>query len=262
MEIMTYQRSWTLDDIVVRSGGDGRTVEAYAAVFGIDAEVSDQHGHYIETIDRHAFNRTLPNDCRTAMCLYNHGYDVHGKSSALGSVPLGRPLEIRADQRGLFTVTRYNKSELSDAVLESVKNGDITSQSFRGKIYKSTPDRVPMTRGGDLPRITRMSLGLTDYGPTPAAVYREAEITAVRSVQDLAALFTGVDPADLAELLRNLASTAPQDTETPPPAPTPGPGTEDLNVTRDALSGRLEIQHALNRLRAIDLMGAHRNEAT
>jgi HK97 family phage prohead protease len=255
VEIMTYARTWAVEDMVIRSGGDGRTVEAYAAVFGIDTEVKDQHGHYIENIDRSAFNRALPNDRNTAMCLYNHGYTVHGQSSALGSVPIGKPLEIRADQRGLFTVTRYNKSELASATLESIKNGDITAQSFRGKIYKSTPDRVPMGRGGELPRITRTALGLTDYGPTPAAIYREAEIMAVRSGEALAMLLHGLTPEERAELIRTLASTAPStDTETPPPAPS-GPGTEDLDAARsarDVLSGRLEIQRALNRLRAID----------
>ena len=31
-----------------RTGGDGRTVEAYAAVFDDPAEINDHEGHYIE----------------------------------------------------------------------------------------------------------------------------------------------------------------------------------------------------------------------
>src|SRR5258708_37506279 len=45
-----YVRSFPLQDIHVRSSGDGRTVEAYAAVFGVPAEVKDQSGHYMEDI--------------------------------------------------------------------------------------------------------------------------------------------------------------------------------------------------------------------
>jgi hypothetical protein len=50
--MMEYTRSFSLEDISVRSGGDGRTVEAYATVFNTPAEVRDQDGEYIEVIDR------------------------------------------------------------------------------------------------------------------------------------------------------------------------------------------------------------------
>jgi hypothetical protein len=46
-----FVRAWALDDIRIRSGGDGRTVEAYAAVFDTPTEVHDQDGHYNEVID-------------------------------------------------------------------------------------------------------------------------------------------------------------------------------------------------------------------
>jgi hypothetical protein len=46
-----YYRSFPLEDIHVRSGGDGRTVEAYAAVFGAPAKVKDQDGQYMEEMD-------------------------------------------------------------------------------------------------------------------------------------------------------------------------------------------------------------------
>src|SRR5690349_1314009 len=35
----TFTRSYPLDDIRIRSGGDGRTVEAYAAVFDTPSEI-------------------------------------------------------------------------------------------------------------------------------------------------------------------------------------------------------------------------------
>src|SRR5258708_16885209 len=54
-----YFRSFPLEDIHVRSSGDGRTVEAYAAVVGASAEVKDQDGHYMEEIDPAAFSKAI-----------------------------------------------------------------------------------------------------------------------------------------------------------------------------------------------------------
>src|SRR6266700_1443429 len=44
VEAPIYHRAATLEDISIRSSGDGRTVEAYAAVFDTPAEISDPDG--------------------------------------------------------------------------------------------------------------------------------------------------------------------------------------------------------------------------
>jgi hypothetical protein len=131
---------------------------------------------------------------------------VHGTPSEMGSVPLGTPLEIKPDGRGLLTVTRYNKGPFADQVLESIRNGDIKAQSFRGRIVRSDPNgRLPRRRMGQaLPMVTRHELGLTDYGPTPTPVNSGAEIMAVRSVADLADMLAGLDADEREELLRTL----------------------------------------------------------
>lgn len=204
-----YLRSWALDDIIIRSGGDGRTVEAYAAMFDTPYEVRDQHGHYLEVIERSAFNRTLKNGGASRVaCLYNHGMTLHGTPDALASVPLGTPLEVKADTRGLWTVTRYNRSALADATLEAIRAGDIRSQSFRGRIYRSTPTKLPRTvRRADagLPTVVRHELGLSDYGPTPIPVNAGAEILAVRSAGDILDALDDLDDDERAALLDELA---------------------------------------------------------
>lgn len=242
-----FERSFPLDDIVIRSGGDGRTVEAYAAVFDTPTEIRDGHGHYMETIHRSAFNRQIGLGISRVGVYYHHGMTIHGTASELGSVPIGSPVEIRADGRGLRTVTRYNRSELASSVLEAIRNGDITGYSFRGPVYKSTPNRIPRARtGGPLPTVTRTELGLIEYGPTPTPAYTEAGIMAIRSADDfLAALDEEEREQFKADLLR-LASTTPPDQETPPATPNPGPGAEDQPTTGH--SGRLSIRR--NRLRA------------
>ena len=40
-----FVRNYPLEDITIRSGGDGRTVEAYAAVFNVDTEIHDHQGN-------------------------------------------------------------------------------------------------------------------------------------------------------------------------------------------------------------------------
>lgn len=228
-----WSRVFPLDDIQILSrskGGDGRTVEAYAAVFDTPQEIIDEHGHYKEKITRTAFNRALSHGLvNRALCLYHHGFNVvDAKPNPLGQVPLGTPLDIRADRKGLLTVTRYNKSALADAVLESIHNGDIKGQSFRGPIYGSDPVRVPRVRRGDaLPTVTRTELGLRDYGPTPTPYYDGATILAVRA-RDLFADIQELDEVERAELYRMmLATTRDGDPELVAATSNPEPGTQD-----------------------------------
>jgi HK97 family phage prohead protease len=181
-----YSRSFALSGIeILRTSdghGDGRTVEAYAAVFDVPTEITDGQGHYLEVIDRSAFKRTLSHGIDTVGVFYHHGLTLHGTPSDLGSVPIGSPLDISPDARGLRTVTRFNRSDLADAVLEAIRSGDVKGYSFRGKIFKSSPTRVPkVTRSGALPTILRTELGLMEYGPTPTPAYRDAGILAIRS---------------------------------------------------------------------------------
>lgn len=226
-----FARSWALDDIqILRTGdGDGRTVEAYAAVFDTPTEIQDQHGHYNEIIDRTAFNRTLSHGISRVRVFYNHALTMHGTpAEGTGSVPIGSPVDIRADNKGLRTVTRFNRSELADAVLEAIRNGDIQGYSFRGRIIRSNPAKAPRARGGALPTVTRTELGLFEYGPTPMPAYAGASILAVRSQLDEI-------QAGVLALARTITSSTPQGPDDEPATPQQGPGAED---PRDAHSSR------------------------
>lgn len=202
---LTYSRTFPLDDIQISRSGDGRTVEAYAAVFDSPYEVRDAHGHYMEQIERSAFNRTLNGAGKNAMCVYNHGMTIHGTPDGMASLPLGKPLEIRPDGKGLLTVTRYNEGPWADSVLASIRNGDIKAQSFRGSIYRSSPNgKVPRRRNyaDPLPTVTRHELGLSDYGPTPIPVNEASAIVAVRSAADIIQAIQFLDADEREELAR------------------------------------------------------------
>lgn len=189
---VVYHRWYALEDIrILRSadGGDGRTVEAYAAVFDTPARIADHEGEYLEEIDRTAFNRAIDHARRgrdgwNVRVLYNHGYTVQGTPSERFSIPIGVPVDIRPEQRGLLTLTRYNETPLGDEILEAVRSGSVTSQSFSGRIVRSDPALKPGQKyrpaGGRLPLVRRLELGLREYGPTPFPAYADADILGVR----------------------------------------------------------------------------------
>jgi HK97 family phage prohead protease len=194
-----FVRSYPLEDIRILSRAqgseyaDGRTVEAYAAVFDSESEIHDGEGHYMEVIDRTAFNRAIeharPQGSRTAWrtgVFYNHGMTLHGTPSDRFSVPLGSPVDMRVENHGLLTVTRYNNTTLADEILESIRSGDITGHSFTGRIIRSDPSRPARgyrpTARGSLPKVRRLELGLREYGPTPFPAYVDAAVVGVRSM--------------------------------------------------------------------------------
>jgi len=270
----SYVRSFPLEDARIRSG-DGRTVEAYAAVFDVPTVVRDQDGHYNEVIDRTAFNRAItdsaPQGSRTTWrvgVFYNHGRTIYGTPSERGSMPIGSPLEIKADNRGLFTVTRYNRTELADEVLESIREGSLPGYSFQGAFRRSSAvdaagkglTRVP--RGGfragadgQLVTVRRMESSLKEYGPTPFPYYEAAEVIGMRA-EDAAHLLNALDAnerSQLIELLRDGALLdAPEEDssdDSPDPdapsdeglVPDDSPANEAERSSRDSEMARHEI---------------------
>lgn len=189
-------RFYPVDDIriVSRADGDGtgRIVEAYAAVFDEATEIKDHEGHYEETIDRGAFDQVLTQIQRSGRglasavrVLYNHGQTMRGVEAPEFQKPLGKPLEVRPDGRGLLTRTEYGRTPLAEEILEMIRSGSITAQSFVGGIIRSDPElRGPgdkyRSRGGALTRVRRLMLGLREYSPVVYAAYPGAEFLGVR----------------------------------------------------------------------------------
>jgi HK97 family phage prohead protease len=198
--MQSFLRLFPLEDIRILSRAqgaeyaDGRTVEAYAAVFDSPTEIHDGQGQYREVIDRSAFNKAIrdakPQGSRQSWrvgVFYNHAMTIQGTPSERGSMPIGVPLDIRAEERGLLTVSRYAETPLADEVLELIRSGAINSQSFSGRIIRSDPQPgragYQRARNGELMTVRRTELGLREYGPTPFAAYPDAAVLSVRSVQ-------------------------------------------------------------------------------
>jgi HK97 family phage prohead protease len=245
-----FLRMYPLEDItILRSadGGNGRIVEAYAAVFGQEAEIQDHEGHYTEVIDPAAFDTAIEFAGRNkgglpanVKVLYNHGMTVQGTPSERGSMPIGVPLAIRAEARGLLTRTEYNANALAEEVLENIRSGAITAQSFTGRIIRSDPqlrrgDRHRPDSAGNLRTVRRTKLGLREYGPVLWPAYSGAEILGVRMSTPGS---WSPDPDD-----------GEQDPGTPPDE---GPATGGDPLAAGEHSARYH-QHALYRLRSQEL---------
>jgi HK97 family phage prohead protease len=205
-----FSRSVPLDGISIRSGGDGRTVEAYAAVFNTSVRIKDHQGTYQEQISPRAFAKTLSDRGLRFGVFYNHASTVDGTPSESGSIPLGSPVEIRADEKGLLTVVRYNTTSLADEILETIRNGDITGMSFSGRFIASSPEPGPWgyeaRADGSATQVTRNEIALREFGPTPFPAYESAQIVGTRSLSDL---LEGASPADLDMLRAALSPVRP-----------------------------------------------------
>lgn len=187
-----FLRSVPLDDIHIRSGGTGRTVEAYAAVFDELAEIIDGDGHYLEKNAPTAWNKTIADRGGRFPVVYHHGLTIAGTPSERGSVPIGVSTTVRADARGVLTISEYSKSELADEVLEAIRTGSVTAQSYAGRFIKNDP---PVPRGGfragrdgALRTVTRLEVAMREFGPTPFPAFATAAITGIRTEQFVRAL--------------------------------------------------------------------------
>jgi HK97 family phage prohead protease len=174
-------------DVNIRSGGDGRTVEMYAAVWNTPTEIRDNQGHYMEQIAPTAFNRTVSQKGTKFGVFFNHGRTLMGTPSDRYTMPLGLPIEPpRVDERGLLTVTRYSETDLGDEVLQLIKDGAITGQSFSGRFLTSDPmpargGQYKPARDGSLTLVTRSEVAMIEYGPTPFPAYDVPMLVGTRS---------------------------------------------------------------------------------
>lgn len=197
-------RSFAIDDLVVRSDGDGRTVEAYAAVFDAPTEIQDQYGHYYETIDRSAFNGVLSRGVKPAV-FFNHGRDIFGNPSDKWSAPVAVHRSAEPDGRGLRVSSWYVKTPAGDEALELIRSGAVDGFSFSGKPNRSKT--IPATNNG-LPTILRQQLSLVEYGPAVFRAYDDAKVLAIRSEQ-IADQLERMSPEQASELIEVLRSRFP-----------------------------------------------------
>lgn len=109
------------------SGGDGKTLEGYAAVFDADTEINNYEGHFKERITRGAFRKTLRE--RVPVLQFDHGHDTR-----FGNLPIGRFESIKEDKHGLKVQARL--FDHADPIREAIAEGAVSGMSFRFKVVR------------------------------------------------------------------------------------------------------------------------------
>ncbi len=218
------ERYFSLRDMSTRAEAGRNYIDAYAAVFGgAPQEIRDREGHYLETIAAGAFDRTLAQRAQQLQVLFNHGMTMHGTPSDRWTSPIGLPVEVRADEIGLWTVTEMARTDAAMEVYQLAQDGIIRGMSFSGQFLATTAAR-PAKRG-DLPLKTRTEVSLREYGPTPFPMYAAAKVVGVRanldmlSPDELTEYLLTLDEQTRTHIVRALDPAAPRTVPDGPPAP-------------------------------------------
>lgn len=146
-----------------REEGGARRIEGYFAVFGSTYDMGDG---IRETIDAHAFDRTLDGDIRA---LVNHDRNL-----VLGRTKAGT-LRLRADAHGLWGEIDINERDTDAMNLYArVQRGDVSQCSFGFDILREDAQVQP--DGGVLFILREVKLYEVTCATFPA--YRETDIQA------------------------------------------------------------------------------------
>lgn len=209
------------------AGGDGLTLEGYAAVFNDMVRIWDPwDGEYDEQFARGAFTKTLKE--RTPYLMLQHG-----RHPLVGSLPIGRVDSLAEDKRGLHVRASLHDNWLVEPVRDAVASGSISGMSIMFEPVKDSRDD-----SGDTLIVTRDEVKLLELGPVVFPAY-EGTTVGVRSLDDINDLrrlrVLTTQPAEPE------AETAPEEIATPEEAAPEGTpeeaGTEDerSSVPNDVL---------------------------
>lgn len=168
------------------AGGDGRTLEGYAAVFNTPATIRDMQGDFEETILPGAFKRSI--QARTPVLQFDHGKDPR-----IGGVPIGTIDALSEDSRGLHVRARLYDHPDVERVRQAIEGRSIQGMSFR----------FGVPAGGDTwPTHDERQIHDADVhelGPVVFPAYDTTSVT-VRS------LLAQLDPQEHRSLIRELAA--------------------------------------------------------
>jgi len=144
-----------------------RTIEGYAATFGN----LDLNG---DVIDKKAFVKTLSEKTPSDIAVF-----VGHNSSML---PVGIPVEMRTDDRGLWTKTRIFKTQAGDDLLQTARELQAAGQPLGMSIGFQTRDSKWQTKDGKTYRLlTDADLMEYSYAAKQVIASPPALVTAVKT---------------------------------------------------------------------------------
>jgi len=160
--------------IEIKADIQKRELTAYASVF----DVLDRQG---DIVRRGAFEKTIKEDFNRVKVLYQH--DTHR--------PIGKPVFMGEDSKGLLTVSRIAQVPDGDLALRLAAEGilDRMSIGFEVREAKEFEDEELRSQLSGIaalfPMFNLLDLKLWEYSPVTFAANDEADILAVRSAGGL-----------------------------------------------------------------------------
>lgn len=137
-----------------RDSVEGRTVAGYASMFGNRDKVGD-------IVKQGAFAKTIKERGKRVKVFYNHMY------------PIGMPVKIEEDEKGLYTESVLSKTARADEILELIKDGVIDEMSFAYDVI----DYDPIANGRALKELRLYEYGFVDFGAN-----EKAQVVGVKSL--------------------------------------------------------------------------------
>ena len=153
-------------------GGDGLTLEGYAAVFNVRARIEDNYGDFDEVILPGAFDAALR--AKTPVLMFDHG-----KHPLIGRMPLGVITDTSSDSRGLHIRARLSDNWLVQPVRDAVHDRAVTGMSFH---FNASGGDKWERRGSDVDlRTIHNFAAVYELGPVVFPAYEPTTAT-VRSL--------------------------------------------------------------------------------
>lgn len=196
-------------------GGDGLTLEGYAAVFDTPTRIDSWEGTFDEQIAKGAFRKTIKE--RTPVLQFDHG-----RHPLVGSLPIGAIDALSEDDNGLFVRARLVDNWLVEPVRDAIANGSVDGMSFRFEVVKDEwrspdgklikPENVLSALWAadpeNVPQRTLREVKVPELGPVVFPAYESTSV-GVRGANVELARFAALlrdDPDARAEVARLLIS--------------------------------------------------------
>jgi HK97 family phage prohead protease len=175
-------------NIEIKANSSKREVEAYASTFGNKDLVGDivVKGAFSKTISE-KFASGAKNDIKV---LWQH----------MPSMPIGLPIHMEEDSKGLYTVSKLSNTRAADEALSLVQDKVVDKMSIGYDVIKDEYS----TEGARLLK----ELKLYEYSLVTFPANEQADILGSKSLEQLTTLLSQVGAADMGQLFSNTKAGA------------------------------------------------------
>jgi len=156
-------------DLDVKPSRTGRRLDGYVALFRSRTRIADHNGDFDEELHPGFADRSLRENGLPVM-----QFD-HGRDPRIGTVPVGRWTEWRADGKGYRVRGHLLESDVVEPLRVAIADGAVSGLSFRFKVA-ANGDRWERRGGGaDLRHV--MDADVHEAGPVVFPAYAGARVS-------------------------------------------------------------------------------------